>query len=72
MAVSVISALQVVGDPAQTIYSFTGATSRFLTGFRERHPEATVVKLIRVTLLAPVVLIAALVLRRAAPAGGCG
>ena len=39
--------LCVVGDSSQTIYSFTGATSRFLTGFRERHQEATVVKLVR-------------------------
>ncbi|MCG7423410.1 ATP-dependent DNA helicase UvrD2 [Micrococcus sp. ACRRV] len=39
--------LCVVGDSSQTIYSFTGATSRFLTGFRERYPEATMVKLVR-------------------------
>ncbi|MDO5634968.1 MAG: ATP-dependent DNA helicase UvrD2 [Micrococcus sp.] len=39
--------LCVVGDAAQTIYSFTGATSQFLTGFRERFPEARQVKLIR-------------------------
>ena len=39
--------LCVVGDSSQTIYSFTGATSRFLTGFRERHQDATVVKLVR-------------------------
>ena len=39
--------LCVVGDASQTIYSFTGATPDFLLGFRARHPEATVVKLVR-------------------------
>ncbi len=39
--------LCVVGDASQTIYSFTGATSDFLTGFRERYPNATQVKLVR-------------------------
>jgi DNA helicase-2/ATP-dependent DNA helicase PcrA len=37
----------VVGDASQTIYSFTGATPDYLLGFRTRHPEATLVKLIR-------------------------
>ncbi|MDX3077724.1 ATP-dependent DNA helicase UvrD2 [Streptomyces sp. NPDC088354] len=37
----------VVGDASQTIYSFTGATPEFLLGFRTRHPDATVVKLVR-------------------------
>jgi DNA helicase-2/ATP-dependent DNA helicase PcrA len=37
----------VVGDPSQTIYSFTGATPEFLLGFRRRHPGATVVRLVR-------------------------
>lgn len=37
----------VVGDVAQTIYSFAGATPRYLTGFRERHPGANVVELNR-------------------------
>ncbi|WP_406268734.1 ATP-dependent DNA helicase UvrD2 [Actinacidiphila glaucinigra] len=37
----------VVGDASQTIYSFTGATPEFLLGFRGRHPQATVVKLVR-------------------------
>jgi DNA helicase II / ATP-dependent DNA helicase PcrA len=35
----------VVGDEDQTIYTFTGATSAFLTGFAERHPGAHVVTL---------------------------
>jgi DNA helicase-2/ATP-dependent DNA helicase PcrA len=37
----------VVGDEDQTIYTFTGATSAFLTGFAERYPGATVVELTR-------------------------
>jgi ATP-dependent DNA helicase UvrD/PcrA len=37
----------VVGDPRQTIYSFTGATSGYLTGFATEYPHATVVKLVR-------------------------
>ncbi|MEU8039335.1 ATP-dependent DNA helicase UvrD2 [Streptosporangium sp. NPDC049078] len=39
--------LCVVGDPNQTIYSFTGATPRYLTGFSVEHPNATVIKLVR-------------------------
>jgi len=37
----------VVGDPAQTIYSFTGATPEHLLGFPRRFPKAQVVKLVR-------------------------
>lgn len=39
--------LCVVGDPNQTIYSFTGASSSFLSGFADRFEEATVVELTR-------------------------
>jgi DNA helicase II / ATP-dependent DNA helicase PcrA len=39
--------LCVVGDAAQTIYSFTGATPDYLLTFRRRYPEAEVVKLVR-------------------------
>ncbi len=35
----------VVGDEDQTIYTFTGATSRFLTEFATRYPDAHVVRL---------------------------
>jgi DNA helicase-2/ATP-dependent DNA helicase PcrA len=35
----------VVGDPAQTIYSFAGATSVFLNSFTQRFPEAEVIRL---------------------------
>jgi ATP-dependent DNA helicase UvrD/PcrA len=37
--------LAVVGDEDQTIYTFTGATSDYLTGFARRFPEARVVRL---------------------------
>lgn len=37
--------LAVVGDPDQTIYSFTGATPEFLLGFERRHAGARVVAL---------------------------
>src|SRR5690606_2642249 len=39
--------LCVVGDPNQTIYSFTGATPRYLTGFTVEHPDARVIRLVR-------------------------
>lgn len=39
--------LCVVGDPAQTIYTFAGADPRFLDGFTEHWPDATVVTLAR-------------------------
>jgi len=37
--------LCVVGDPAQTIYSFAGATPVFLNSFTQRFPEAEIVRL---------------------------
>ncbi|WP_237687373.1 ATP-dependent DNA helicase UvrD2 [Arthrobacter jiangjiafuii] len=39
--------LCVVGDSSQTIYSFTGATSKHLLGFPSRFPDAPIVKLVR-------------------------
>jgi DNA helicase-2/ATP-dependent DNA helicase PcrA len=39
--------LTVVGDANQTIYSFTGASPRFLLDFSRQFPEATVVRLER-------------------------
>jgi DNA helicase-2/ATP-dependent DNA helicase PcrA len=39
--------LTVVGDAAQTIYSFTGATSSYLVDFPRRHRNAVVVRLVR-------------------------
>jgi DNA helicase-2/ATP-dependent DNA helicase PcrA len=37
----------VVGDPRQTIYSFTGATPGYLTGFPAEFPAAAVIRLVR-------------------------
>jgi DNA helicase-2/ATP-dependent DNA helicase PcrA len=37
----------VVGDPHQTIYTFAGATSSYLTGFATEFPGAAVVRLVR-------------------------
>ena len=39
--------LCVVGDPAQTIYSFAGADARYLREFTTRFPGATSVELVR-------------------------
>lgn len=39
--------LCVVGDPNQTIYSFTGATPHYLTNFAVEHPSASVIRLVR-------------------------
>lgn len=39
--------LCVVGDPRQTIYSFAGATSSYLTGFLNRFPDASIIELDR-------------------------
>lgn len=39
--------LCVVGDPSQTIYSFTGATPYHLLTFAQKHPGAQVIRLVR-------------------------
>jgi len=58
----------VVGDPAQTIYSFTGATPEHLLGFTGRHPDARVVRLVRNYRSTPEILrVANLVLAAARP-----
>lgn len=63
------SDLCVVGDPAQTIYSFTGASPQHLLTFRERHPGARQVELVRNYRSTPqVVALANLVL--SSPGGG--
>jgi len=41
------SDLCVVGDPNQTIYSFTGASPDYLLQFPRRYPDAAVVRLVR-------------------------
>jgi DNA helicase-2/ATP-dependent DNA helicase PcrA len=59
----------VVGDPAQTIYSFTGATPDHLLGFPRRFPQAQLVKLVRNYRSTPqIVGLANLVVRSAARA----
>ncbi|WP_052465865.1 ATP-dependent DNA helicase UvrD2 [Mobilicoccus massiliensis] len=56
----------VVGDPAQTIYSFTGASPAHLTNFSMRHPGARIVHLDRNYRSSPqIVDLANRVLRRA-------
>src|SRR5450631_2175257 len=58
----------VVGDPRQTIYSFTGATPAYLTGFPAEFPGATVVRLVRNYRSTPqVVAVANQLVRTAAP-----
>jgi DNA helicase-2/ATP-dependent DNA helicase PcrA len=41
------SSVCVVGDPDQTIYSFTGASASYLQTFRQRHDDAEVIRLVR-------------------------
>ncbi|HEY7486315.1 MAG TPA: ATP-dependent DNA helicase UvrD2 [Streptosporangiaceae bacterium] len=61
--------LCVVGDPNQTIYSFTGATPAYLLGFVDEHPSAAVVRLVRDYRSTPqVVTLANAVLARAGAA----
>ena len=60
----------VVGDPAQTIYSWAGADPANLVGFAKRHPKATVVELVRDYRSTPqVVEVANKVLDATGPAG---
>ncbi len=63
----------VVGDPSQTIYSFTGASARYLLDFGSRHPRAAQIRLVRNYRSTPqVVRLANALMRRAGPAGGRG
>jgi DNA helicase II / ATP-dependent DNA helicase PcrA len=66
----------VVGDPRQTIYSFTGATPAYLTRFPAEFPAAPVIRLVRnyrstpqVVTLANTIGAAAAADRRASQAG---
>ncbi|WP_076812269.1 ATP-dependent DNA helicase UvrD2 [Pseudofrankia asymbiotica] len=61
--------LCVVGDPHQTIYSFSGASPRYLVEFPRRFPDATVVHLVRDYRSTPQVVGLANALLAAAPAG---
>jgi DNA helicase-2/ATP-dependent DNA helicase PcrA len=60
--------LCVVGDPNQVIYSFTGATPSYLTGFTAEFPAATVVRLVRDYRSTPQVVAVANQLVRSGPA----
>jgi len=60
----------VVGDPNQTIYSFTGATPAYLLDFPRRHAGATVVELVRTYRCTPQVVGLANALLRAGPREG--
>lgn len=60
----------VVGDSAQTIYSFTGAESKYLESFAQRFPNALQISLIRNYRSTPQIIATAnAVLRAAAPTG---
>ena len=62
----------VVGDPRQTIYSFTGATPAYLTGFPAEFPAATVIRLVRNYRSTPEVVALANKLVAAAARSGSG
>ncbi|GAB3703852.1 ATP-dependent DNA helicase UvrD2 [Mariniluteicoccus flavus] len=63
----------VVGDPAQTIHSFAGARADYLTGFANRHRDATVVRLVRDYRSTPqVVNVANGIMKRANQEGASG
>ena len=64
--------LAVVGDEDQTIYTFTGATSEYLTGFTRRFPEARLVRLEENYRSSPEVLAVANRLLAATPGRGPG
>ncbi|MGV1007055.1 MAG: ATP-dependent DNA helicase UvrD2 [Dermatophilaceae bacterium] len=58
----------VVGDPAQSIYSFTGASQEHLLSFPRRYPAARVVRLVRNYRSTPqIVGLANLILRSSPP-----
>ena len=51
--------LCVVGDPAQTIYSFAGAQANYLKSFADDHSDATLIELVRTYRCPPSVVSAA-------------
>jgi DNA helicase-2/ATP-dependent DNA helicase PcrA len=59
----------VVGDPAQTIYSFAGATPVFLNTFTQRFPDAEVIRLTTGYRSTPEITFAANALLRSASMG---
>ncbi|HET8603791.1 MAG TPA: ATP-dependent DNA helicase UvrD2 [Marmoricola sp.] len=62
--------LCVVGDPAQTIYSFAGARSSHLTEFTARFPAATTIELVRNYRSTPQVVETANALMKGTATGG--
>ncbi|GAA4678793.1 ATP-dependent DNA helicase UvrD2 [Nocardioides nanhaiensis] len=60
----------VVGDPAQTIYSFAGADANYLRDFPSRHPGTTSVELVRNYRSTPQVVSAANTLLAGTPSQG--
>ena len=64
------SDLCVVGDPAQTIYSFAGASANYLRDFPRRHPGTTSLELVRNYRSTPQVVMAANKLLEGTPSSG--
>jgi DNA helicase II / ATP-dependent DNA helicase PcrA len=62
--------LCVVGDPAQTIYSFAGADATYLLDFPERYPGTTSIELVRNYRSTPQVVASANALLRDSPSAG--
>ncbi len=62
--------LCVVGDPAQTIYSFAGANASYLRDFPSRHPGTTSIELVRNYRSTPEVVTAANALLAGSPSAG--
>jgi len=60
----------VVGDPAQTIYSFAGADASYLRTFTQRYPDATSVELVRNYRCTPEIITVANELLRGTPSKG--
>ena len=62
--------LCVVGDPAQTIYSFAGADATYLLDFPKRYPGTTSIELVRNYRSTPQVVASANTLLKASPSAG--
>jgi len=62
--------LCVVGDPAQTIYSFAGANARYLHDFLGKHPGAVGLELVRNYRSSPEVVVTANALLEGTPSKG--
>ncbi len=60
----------VVGDPAQTIYSFAGADASYLRDFPRKHPGTTSIDLVRNYRSTPEVIAAANALLAGTPSAG--